>query len=179
MTIEQQLVKRCISGDRKAQKELFEVYAKKMMGVCLRYARTTQEAEDMLQDGFIRVFTHLNTFKFDGPLDAWIRRVVVNASLRHVNKKAFSYESIGIPEYYDAPVVSDAISKLSEQELIVLINKLPIGYKTVFNLYVIEGYSHREISEMLDCGESTSRSQLAKAKRSLQKLIESMYQIAV
>lgn len=179
MTIEKQLVRRCISGDRKAQKEFFEVYARKMMGVCLRYARNSQEAEDMLQDGFIRVFTHLHTFNFDGPLEAWIRRVVVNASLRHVNKKSFSYEEIGIPEYYDQSVMSEAISKLSEQELLTLISHLPLGYKTVFNLYIIEGYSHKEIAEMLDIGESTSRSQLAKAKKTLQNLIETMYKVAV
>jgi RNA polymerase sigma-70 factor (ECF subfamily) len=179
MTIEKQLVRRCISGDRKAQKELFELYATKMMGVCFRYARNSQEAEDMLQDGFIRVFTHLNTYKHDGPLEAWIRRVVVNASLRHVNRKSFSHEDIGIPDYYDQPVESDALSKISEKELLNLITKLPEGYKTVFNLYVIEGYSHKEIADMLHCGESTSRSQLAKARKALQEMVDKLYKIAV
>jgi RNA polymerase sigma-70 factor (ECF subfamily) len=103
----------------------------------------------------------------------------VNASLRHVNRKSFSYEQIGIPEYYDQPVVSNALSKISEKELLNLIASLPEGYKTVFNLYVIEGYSHKEIATLLNCGESTSRSQLAKSRKALQAMVDKLYKIAV
>ncbi|NNF33556.1 MAG: RNA polymerase sigma factor [Saprospiraceae bacterium] len=176
---ENQLVKACLDGDSKAQKFLFESLGKKMMAVCMRYARNRQEAEDMLQDGWVRVFTQLHTFSFQGPLEAWIRRVIVNSALRRIGKKSYQNESIGIPDHMDTPISETAISNLREEELLNYINMLPVGYKTVFNLYVIEGYSHREISEMLECGESTSRSQLVKAKKMLKKIILSNEKIAV
>ena len=176
---EDQLVKSCLAGDRAAQKLLFESYGRKMMAVCMRYARNSQEAEDMLQDGFVRVFTQLHTFSFQGPLEAWIRRVVVNASLRKIGRKSYKNESVGIPEGMDTPFAENIISRLSEAEILDCISKLPLGYKTVFNLYVIEGYSHKEISELLNIGESTSRSQLVKAKKMLQKFILSNQKIAV
>ena len=176
---ENQLVKACLDGDRSAQKHLFESMGKKMMAVCMRYGRNQQEAEDMLQDGFVRVFTQLHTFSFQGPLEAWVRRVIVNAALRKIGRKSYQNESIGIPDHMDTPISESAISNLREQELLSYINMLPDGYKTVFNLYVIEGYSHREISDMLECGESTSRSQLVKAKKMLKKIILSNEKIAV
>ena len=176
---EDQLVKSCLDGDRTAQQYLFESLGKKMMGVCLRYARNSQEAEDMLQDGFVRVFTQLHTFSFQGPLEAWVRRVIVNAALRKIGRKSYKNESVGIPDGMDTPIAENIITQLSEMEILECINRLPIGYKTVFNLYVIEGYSHKEISELLNVGESTSRSQLVKAKKMLQKFILSNQKIAV
>lgn len=176
---EKQLIEACLSGDRQAQRHLFESLGKKMMAVCYRYGRNQQEAEDMLQDGFIRVFSQLHTFSYQGPLEAWVRRVIVNASLRRISKKSYQNEAIGIPDSMDRPISETAISSLAESEILGYIRQLPDGYRTVFNLYVIEGYSHREISEMLECGESTSRSQLVKAKKMLQKIILSNQKIAV
>ncbi len=178
-SFEKQLVEACIKGERTAQKKLFELYGRRMMAVCLRYGRHREEAEDMLQDGFIRVFEYLHTFNFQGPLEAWIRRVVVNAALRIINRKSHSHEDIGLPEYYDVPTNDNILAKLSEKEILGYIHQLPDGYRNVFNMYIIEGYSHREISEMLGCQESTSRSQLVKAKKMLQKMILSHQKVAV
>ncbi len=176
---EKQLIAECISGKRNAQHQLFQRYAGKMMGVCMRYARHRQEAEDMMQDGFIRVFKYLDTFNHDSSLESWMRRVIVNASLRTVNKKSFSHELIGrdIPD--KRLDQSDVVSELSAQEILSYLTLLPHGYRTVFNLFVVEGYSHREIGEQLDIGESTSRSQLAKARKMLQKIILEKQKIAV
>ena len=176
---EKLLVARCLDGEAAAQKQLFELLARRLMGVSRRYARDNQEAEDILQDGFIRIFTYLDSFHFDGPLEAWARRIVVNVALRKIKKKSYTHEKVGIPEYMDQSVESDVLSRLSQEEIMAHVNTLPFGYKTVFNLYVVEGYSHREISKLLDCGESTSRSQLVKAKKMLQKLILSTQKIAV
>lgn len=125
----------------------------------------------MLQDGFIRVFDNLTQFKYNGSFEGWIRRIIVNTSLNHCRKSSFKQEYIGIDDLQDTVVNSKAISKLSEMELLELIQKLPDGYRMVFNLYVIEGYSHKEIGDLLNITESTSRSQLAKSRKWMQKLL--------
>ncbi len=175
---EKDLIYQCLQGDRNSQQMLFERYAGKMMTVCRRYARHDMEAEDMLQDGFIRVFTHLDKYSFQGSFEGWIRRIVINSSLKQVNKKSFKNEIVGsdyIPEKFEESITS----KLSADELMSLVNELPDGYKLVFNLYAVEGYSHKEIGEMLGIQESTSRSQLVKARRILQKRVIELHKIAV
>ena len=176
---EKQLVKDCVAGKRSAQQQLFHAYAGKMMAVCLRYARHQQEAEDMMQDGFIRVFKYLDTFKHESSLESWVRRVIINASLRTVNKKSFSHEIIGRDLPDQRIDQSDIISELSAEEILGYVQLLPQGYKTVFNLFAVEGYSHKEIGEALNIGESTSRSQLAKARKMLQNIIMEKQKIAV
>jgi len=171
---EKKLIQACINEDKSAQKYLYDEYAPKMYYVCLRYARHEHEAQDMLQDGFIRVFDNISSFKSNGSFEGWIRRIIVNTSLNHCRKSSFKHEQIGIEEYQDKVVSSNAISRLSEKELLQLIQKLPSGYRMVFNLYVIEGYSHKEIGEMLDITESTSRSQLAKSRKWMQNELEKL-----
>ncbi len=168
---EKTLIEACIRENKAAQKALYDTYAGKMYFVCLRYARHELEAQDMLQDGFIKVFDNISRFQFNGSFEGWIRRIMVNTSLNHCRKSAFKNEHIGIEDYQDKVVSSKAISNLSEQELLTLIQQLPDGYRMVFNLYVIEGYSHKEIGEMLGTSESTSRSQLAKSRKYMQKLL--------
>ncbi len=168
---EKQLIQACIDENKAAQKRLYELYASKMYFVCLRYARHELEAQDMLQDGFIKVFDNLSQFKSNGSFEGWIRRIMVNTSLNYCRKSSFKQENIGIEDYQDKVVDSKAVSRLSEMELLALIQKLPDGYRVVFNLYVIEGYSHKEIGEMLKITESTSRSQLAKSRKWMQKLL--------
>lgn len=168
---EKQLITACIDENKVAQRKLYELFAPKMYFVCLRYARHELEAQDMLQDGFIKVFDNITQFKFNGSFEGWIRRIMVNTSLNYCRKSSFKQELIGIEDYQDTVVSSKAISKMSEQELLALIQKLPDGYRVVFNLYVIEGYSHKEIGELLNITESTSRSQLAKSRKWMQKLL--------
>src|SRR5215212_23371 len=138
--IEEELIKGCIREDRTCQQKLYKTYAGKMLAVCLRYTRSRQEAEDVLQDGFIRVFDNVKKFNFNGSFEGWIRRIMVNCALRNFRKSSYQKEQIGIADDYDMGSDSGIHDKLSEKELIGLINELPEGYKMVFNLYAIEGF---------------------------------------
>ena len=159
------------------------MYAPKMLGVCMRYAKSVQEAEDILQEGFITVFRKIDTFGFKGSFDGWIRRVMVNTALNHYHKNKKYYmnelyasdselqgESLSVEEIYNE-------TKLPARELISLIQNLPRGYRLVFNLYVMEGLSHAEIASELNITESTSKSQLFKARAKLRKALEEKYGI--
>src|SRR5690554_856034 len=168
---EKKLIFDCIDEKRSAQKKLYELFSPKMYFVCLRYARHDMKAQDILQDGFIKVFDNLRQYNFKGSFEGWIRKIIVNTALNYCRKTSYKIENIGIEEYQDIVVSSKAISKLSEQELLTAIRQLPDGYQLVFNLYVIEGYSHKEIGEKLDISESTSRSQLSKSRKFMQKLL--------
>lgn len=164
----EQIIQGCLVGDRISQKALFDRYSGKMLAVCSRYSRHLMEAEDLLQDGFIKVFTNLDQYKFEGPFEQWIRRIMINNAIKNCHRKSFQNEySAGddLPETYEDP---EAIDSMSERELLGMISELPDGYRMVFNLYAIEGYSHKEISESLKIEESTSRSQLVKARKVLQ-----------
>jgi RNA polymerase sigma factor (sigma-70 family) len=151
---------------------LYERYASKMYAVCLRYARSTADAADILQEGFIKVFMSLNTFKFEGSFEGWIRKTMVRTALRKYQRIRNDMEESGFEFMPDYSVDSEAISQLSEEELLKIISKLPEGYKNVFNLVAIEGYSHKEAAELLDIQEGTSRSQLTKARQKLVEAIE-------
>lgn len=149
------------------------------MAVCLRYAQDQMEAEDMLQDGFIRVFSNMHQFKFEGSFEGWIRRVIVNAALKRLQKRKMHFQEI-TDRNEDAPRMEPYVyNHLGEAELMQLIQQLPDGYRTVFNLNVIEGYSHEEIAEMLGIQAGTSRSQLVKARKMLQQQILERQKIAV
>jgi RNA polymerase sigma factor (sigma-70 family) len=170
---EQQLVNNCLSGIKTAQKQFYEMYARKMMGVCLRYSNDFATAEDFLQDGFIKVFENLKQYQNKGSLEGWVKRVIVNSILDELRKRKVQFddtETIG-----DVKATDDSESKLEAKQLLQLIQKLPAGYRTVFNLYAIEGYQHKEIASMLNIAESTSKSQYQKAKDQLQKKIKTQF----
>lgn len=168
---ERELVLGCQNGDRRSQELLYTRYARRMYAVCLRYARHELEAQDLLQEGFIRVYEKLGDFRMDGSLEGWIRRIMVHTAINQYRRKAFQNERFGLEHLPETPVASQALDRLGAQELMALIARLPDGYRHVFNLYAIEGYDHAEIAQLLGCGESTSRSQLSKARRFLQELI--------
>lgn len=176
---EQDLIQGCIRGERKCQEAVFRLYAGKMLVVCIRYARHRMEAEDMLQDAFIKVFRYINKFQHKGSFEGWIRRIVVNTALKNIDKKSFTNEQIGIEDEKDTGALPNVYSDLGEAELLKMVGSLPDGYRLVFNLYAIEGYSHKEIADLLDIGESTSRSQLVKARKLLQEMILKTQKIAV
>ena len=176
---EKEMIEGSLRGDERWQRALFERYAPLLMGVCQRYCRTQAEAEDVLQDTFVRLFAKLHTYGFQGSFAGWARRLCVNVALKTYQRKRFSLEQSGldnVPEYAGAPT---AYADLGEQELLELIRQLPDGYRIVFNLYAIEGYSHKEIAERLGIQEASSRSQLLKARKVLQQQIERRQRIAI
>ncbi|MEZ7998619.1 MAG: sigma-70 family RNA polymerase sigma factor [Flavobacteriales bacterium] len=169
---EQELVKKCLRGNKKAQKRLFDLYAPQMMTICNRYANRDDQAIDMLQEGFIKVFSNLEKFSGSGSLGGWIRTVMVNNCLTILRKdKKFSFNE-NIEDHDEGTSSADALSQMGFQELTLLISSLPTGYRTVFNMYAVEGYSHKEIADKLEISESTSKTQYRKAKLRLQKLIQ-------
>ena len=172
---EQELIQGCIREKKKYQKELFRMYAGKMHMVCRRYARYPEEADDILQEGFIKVFDNIARFRAEGSLEGWIRRIMINTALKYYRKSCFTKEQAGLEPYHDNGTLPEVYSQMSEQELLKLIAELPDGYRVVFNLYIIEGYSHKEIGEMLEIAASTSRSQLVKARQVLQEKILKLY----
>ena len=170
---EEQLVKKCLEKDTLAQKHLFDVYSKKMMGVCLRYSRDSDEAQDVLQIGFIKVFEKLDMYNRTGSLEGWIRKIIVNTALDSIrkNKKFMNDVEIEKVDYQLHNYNEDAVDVLSAQDLLAVIQKMPVGFKTVFNMYVIEGYSHQEIADELNISVNTSKSQLSRARAHLQKVL--------
>ena len=178
---EEQLIKACIKEDAASQREVFNRYSSRMLGVCQRYARNSADAEDILQDAFIKVFDKMHQFKFEGSFEGWIRKIVVNTALKKYTLTRYSKEISGyeVKDSDEGALDPSVYSHLTQKDLMVLINNLPDGYRVVFNLYVIEGYQHDEIAEMLGIQPGTSRSQLVKARTMLQRQITQLQKIAV
>ncbi len=166
------LIRQCTKGDRIAQKQLYDRFASRMLGVCLRYAQDYQSAEDILQEGFIKAFRHIERFRFEGSFEGWLRRIMVNTAIEAHRRKNNMYPILDVEqqevEFYD----EDALDKLAAEDLMAMINTLSPGYKTVFSLYAIEGFSHKEIAEQLNISEGTSKSQLARARYILMEMVE-------
>lgn len=168
---EKELVRKCLSKDRQAQKELYTRYSGVLFAICMRYSLNAENAKDMLQDSFIKAFEVLPRFRFEGSFEGWLKRIAVTTCL-DFNKKLKTE-----PFQEDVQAISDikhdemVHANLNTVDLINLLQKLPVGYRTVFNLYAIEGYSHQEISELLSISENTSKTQLFKARKMLQAML--------
>lgn len=169
---ENDLIQGCINGDRNMQELLYKRFAPKMYGVCLRYAGNTDDANDLLQEGFIKVYKNLAKFRSEGSFEGWIRRIFVNTSIEHFRKKVKTYNVTEAQENTLEDPDLTILDTLAEKDIIALVNELSPGYKTVFNMHVIEGYSHKDIADMLGITEGTSKSQLARAKGVLKKSLE-------
>ena len=162
---ERQLVKDCLKGKPEAQRQLYEHFAKNMLGVCYRYTKSLRDAEDVLQEGFIKVFLGLKQYKFEGELGAWIRRIMVNTALNYLKRNRKYRDEMYFTEQPLHPVADDnPVVNLQAKELADLIRQLPNGYQTIFNLHAVEGYTHVEIGELLGISDGTSRSQYARAR---------------
>jgi len=168
---EAELIKYCRRGDRLAQKMLYERFAPKMFGVCKRYVRTREDAEDVLIEGFFKVYDNIEKFRGQGSFEGWIRRIVVNQSLMFLRKKHNFQLTVEVSNIEVQTGISIE-DELAAEDILNLLNKLPVGYRTVFNLYVVEGYKHREIAEIMGISINTSKSQLILAKKRLRTLIE-------
>ena len=168
-----QLIKSCIDGDRAAQKVLYDRLAPRMFPVCMRYVGDRTLAEDLLQDGFVTLFTRLDSYKGEGSFEGWARRIFVTTALMSLRKKDAlkMSDKLETARGIKAETVSQ-MQSLNYKELMKLIMDLPTGFRTVFNLYVIEGYSHKEIADMLGISETTSRTQLSRARIWLQNKIK-------
>ena len=166
------LLKACIQGDRKAQRKLYEQLAPKMFPVCLRYMNNREMAEDVMQDGFVTLFSKLDSYSGTGSFEGWARKIFVNTALMQLRRNDVLKESDNLDDAWDigSPDPS-AIQEIGFKELLELIAELPPGFRTVFNMYVIEGYSHKEIADELGISENTSRSQLQRARVILQRKI--------
>ncbi|MDE3213104.1 MAG: RNA polymerase sigma factor [Bacteroidota bacterium] len=174
-----QLIQACINGNRAAQNRLYGLYADKMFGVCLRYAKNREEAEDIMQEGFMQAFRSLHHFKFAGSFEGWIRRIMVNCAIQSYRSRMKIYPVLDL----DHPQVEqmsseDILSKIQKKELLEMVQNLPPAYRMVFNLYVFEGLKHREIAAMLRISEGTSKSNLFDAKLLLQKAVAKSLKIA-
>lgn len=166
------IISDCIAGNRKAQVKLYHQFAPKMFGVCLRYAKDTTEAEDNLQDGFIKVFTNLKSFRHNGSFEGWVRRIMINVSLEKIRKQHLMYPVEDVSVYDSVNFSDDVIAKISADDLMKLVQELPPRYRLVFNLYVIEGMSHQEIAEEMSITQGTSKSNLARAREIMKKKVQ-------
>lgn len=168
---ENDLIKGCRRGDRHAQQHLFELYSPRMYGICMRYVKNAMQAEDVLVMAFTKVFERIEQFKGDGSFEGWIRRITVNEALTALRRSRVMMIQTDL-EYAECELCYDTISDhLEAEDLLRLIEKLPPGYRIVFNMYAIDGYSHKEIAEQLGITENTSKSQLSRARTHLQKLL--------
>ena len=169
------LVKECVSGKAKAQRMLFDRYSAKMLGVAIRYIKDKERAEDVLQDAFIKVFKNLDRFKHDGSLEGWIRRIVVNTALDQLRKNKKRQGDIELDNsFLEITTNNFTEERLQAESLMKLVQALPDGYRTVFNMFAIEGYSHKEIAKKLGITENTSKSQYSRAKTALREILNKL-----
>ncbi|MBV6639952.1 MAG: RNA polymerase sigma factor [Cyclobacteriaceae bacterium] len=168
---EEELIKGCCKQDAKAQQQLYDTFAPRMYAVALRYTKMEQEAEDILQEAFLKVFKKIGDFRKDSSLAYWIKRIVINTALNHQRSKLYLYPMVDVNDLSQYSANETAVSSLSQKELMEMIRRLPSGCQIIFNLYAIEGFKHHEIAEMLDLSEGTSKSQYARAKSLLKEWI--------
>lgn len=173
---EKELIEGCLIKDAKSEKKLYETFAPKMFTVCLRYAGNYHLAQDILQDGFVNVFLNLKQFRFEGSFEGWVRRLMVTTALKEIKKKMniVALEKVENAEAEENDDGNEMMQGFSATDLMDVIQNMPSGYRTVFNLYVFEEFSHSEIAEELQISEGTSKSQLAKARKFLQEKINSL-----
>lgn len=168
---ELELVAGCQRGEARYQRALYDRYHRLMFGVCLRYTDNRDDAQDIMQEGFIKVFRHIHSFQGKGSFEGWVRRIMVHTSIEHYRRNS-RYFMVDINEASEVRLDEEALHLMSRDELLEMIQHLPPGYRTVFNLYAIEGYAHQEIADMLSISVGTSKSQLSRARRYLQQQLE-------
>ena len=169
---ENDLIHGCLEGDRRMQTEMYLRFSPRMYAVCLRYAGNAEEAEDILQEGFIKVFKKLDSFRKEGSFEGWVRRIFVNTAIEHFRRKRYLQPVTEKEENTIEGKYFSVLDELAEKDILALVQELSPGYRTVFNLYVVEGYTHKEIADMMEISEGTSKSQLSRAKVILQDMVK-------
>lgn len=162
--IEPELIQQCLKGEAKAQKKLYEIYSRQMFGICLRYSNTREDARDIMQEGFVKIFTKLSQYSGKGSFEGWMKRIFINCALEHYRINKVYNDQSDVEQAYDVSYNNFTLEKISQKEILAVMNKMAPGYRTVLNLYAIEGYSHAEIAEILGISEGTSKSQLSRAR---------------
>jgi RNA polymerase sigma factor (sigma-70 family) len=168
---EEELIKGCLKRERSAQQQLFDLYSSKMYGICYRYVKHAMEAEDILVTAFTKIFERIDQFKGEGSFEGWIRRIMVNEALTYLRKSRAMYLETELEQADREPNYDQLSDHLEAEDLLKMIQELPAGYRLVFNMYAIDGYSHKEIGEQLGISENTSKSQLSRARVYLQKML--------
>jgi RNA polymerase sigma factor (sigma-70 family) len=168
---EDELIEGCLRRDRVAQQQLYDLYSSKMYGICFRYVKDSMVAEDILVGAFTKIFERLGQFKHEGSFEGWIRKIMVNEALTHLRRTRTMYLETELEKADREPDYNKLSDHLEEQDLLNMIHQLPAGYRVVFNMYAIDGYSHKEIAEQLGISENTSKSQLSRARVYLQKML--------
>ena len=175
----EQLIEGCVNGNRQSQNQLYNLLMPKMFVVCLRYSKNREEAEEILQEGFIKVFEFIHQYKFNGPFEGWVRKIMVNCALQKYRSKRQMHAVVNIDTTaVEQPGNEDIISQIGTKELLKMVQQLSPAYRTIFNLYVLEGMKHREIAEHLGISEGTSKSNLSDARAFLQKAVNNSMQFA-
>ena len=178
LKVDEQLVRKCIKGDSQAIGKLYHLVSAGLFGICLRYANNWEDAQDLLHDGFLKIMNNLSKFRMEGSFEGWLRRIMVNEAINYYRKKNIvqfqEYENV---DFKVEGFELSAIEKMTQQELLDLLEQLPVGYRVVFNLFAIEGYSHAKISQMLNISENTSKSQYRRARLKLQELVTKLNKI--
>ncbi|MDX1907545.1 MAG: RNA polymerase sigma factor [Bacteroidia bacterium] len=169
------LIQACAAQKPQAQRELYQLFAPRLFAVCCRYAASEAEAEDILQESFIKIFQKISSYEESGSLEGWLRRIVVNTAIDHLRRQKQQKNRASEREAVEIPAADDVIADLEAEQLILLIQQLPDGYRMVFNLYAVEGYSHAEIGKQLGITESTSRSQYTRARALLRENLNQIY----
>ena len=178
--VEMSLITRCLQGSAEAQRELYVRFAPKLMAVCMLYSKSHFDAEDLLQEGFIKIFTKLGSYQPIGSFEAWMRRIIVNIAIEQMRRnKRVVYTDQDLGPMAEAPTNNATLDGISQSEIMAMIGQLPEGYRTIFNLYVFEGLNHREIAEELGIAEGTSKSQFSRARTFLQRLITQSRKVAL
>lgn len=169
--IDEKTIEKCLEGNKRAQRALFKAYSQRMFVLCYRYVKNKEDAEEMVSDGFVKIFHSLSSFDYKNlkSLEAWIKRIMINECLMFLRKRKITFLDENVAVNVESKNKAD--DELAANELYDLLLSLPVGYRTIFNLYAIEGYSHKEISKLLGINEGTSRSQLTKARSSLKEMV--------
>lgn len=171
-TTEEEIIKACLKNDRKAQEQLYHTYSRKFLAICIRYVKDRELAEDVLMEGFMKIFEKLPQFESKGSFEGWMKRIIVTQSLLTLrNSRHLNMEVVQVETHLEVQENSYELNHLEAADLMELIRELPVGYRTVFNLYAVEGYSHSEIGDLLGITESTSKSQLNRARNVLKQKI--------
>ncbi len=168
---ETDLINGCMANDRRMQEELYRRFSPRMYAVCLRYAGNAEEAQDILQEGFIKVFKKLDSFRSEGSFEGWVRRIFVNTAIEHFRRKRYLLPVTEKEENTLEGKYTSVLDELGAKDIMALVQELSPGYRTVFNMYVVEGYTHKEIADLLGISEGTSKSQLSRAKVILQDMV--------